>query len=134
MLIDIIIGNTPDLKLIKALISEINKTHDISYRLITTGEICTKTNQKQFFQKEGLPQPVINFGAQNQNAETKQIIETQYKYILNVAPCTICLCTTSDTSAKHCIEIAKNKDIKGEIIDCNARMAELINKQQGALV
>jgi hypothetical protein len=132
MLIDIIIGNTPNLKLIKALISEINKTHDISYRLITTGEICSKVNQKNFFQKEGLPQPIINFGAPTQNSETKQIIETQYSNILDVAPCTMSICTTSDSTAKHCIEITKSQEIKGETIDCKTGLLELINKQQSA--
>jgi hypothetical protein len=134
MLVDIIIGNTPNLKLIKALISEINKTHNINSRLITTGETCTRTNQKQFFQKEGLPQPIINFRAQTQNSETKQIIEIQYNYILEVAPCTICLCTTSDTSAKYCIKIAKTKGITGKTINNNTEIQELLSHQQEALV
>lgn len=114
MLIDIIIGQNPDIKAVKNIIREINTNSHLNYRIVQAGKYCEK----------GIPLPNIQIGANNIYAKNHlQRVAKLYKEILIESPCNLCLISENSEATKACLKVAREMNIETRIYSKDFQLA-----------
>ena len=130
MLIDLIAGARPNFMKIAPIIKAINdresKEHDISFRLVHTGQHFDKNMSDSFFEELGLPEPDVNLGAGGgTQAEQTAKIMIGYEKLLMSSPSDLCLVVGDVTSTMACAIVAKKMNIKVAHVEGGIRSGDL---------
>ncbi len=130
MLIDLIAGARPNFMKIAPIIKAINdresKEHDISFRLVHTGQHFDKNMSDSFFEELGLPEPDVNLGAGGgTQAEQTAKIMIGYEKLLMSSPSDLCLVVGDVTSTMACAIVAKKMKIKVAHVEGGIRSGDL---------
>lgn len=130
MLIDLIAGARPNFMKIAPIIKAINdresKEHDISFRLVHTGQHFDKNMSDSFFEELGLPEPDFNLGAGGgTQAEQTAKIMIGYEKLLMSSPSDLCLVVGDVTSTMACAIVAKKMNIKVAHVEGGIRSGDL---------
>jgi UDP-N-acetylglucosamine 2-epimerase (non-hydrolysing) len=130
MLIDLIAGARPNFMKIAPIIKAINdresKEHDISFRLVHTGQHFDKNMSDSFFEELGLPEPDFNLGAGGgTQAEQTAKIMIGYEKLLMSSPSDLCLVVGDVTSTMSCAIVAKKMNIKVAHVEGGIRSGDL---------
>ena len=130
MLIDLIAGARPNFMKIAPIIKAINdresKEHDISFRLVHTGQHFDKNMSDSFFEELGLPEPDFNLGAGGgTQAEQTAKIMIGYEKLLMSSPSDLCLVVGDVTSTMACAIVAKKMKIKVAHVEGGIRSGDL---------
>lgn len=128
MLIDIIAGARPNFMKIAPLIEAIKAidNHNLTYRLIHTGQHYDEKMSLTFFRQLGIPEPDINLevGSGTQAEQTGKIM-IRYEEILLRHPCKLCIVVGDVTSTMACSIVAKKQNIKVAHVEAGIRSGDV---------
>ncbi len=138
MKIDIIAGARPNFMKIAPIIDAIRKAqkegHNISFRLVHTGQHYDKNMSESFFEQLGIPAPDINLGAGGgtQASQTAAIMIGYEKLLMESKP-DLCLVVGDVTSTMACSIVAQKLLVKVAHVEAGIRsgdwtMPEEINR------
>ncbi len=138
MKIDIIAGARPNFMKISPIIDAIrearDKAHNISFRLVHTGQHYDKNMSESFFEQLGIPAPDINLGAGGgtQASQTAAIM-LGYETLLMESKPDLCLVVGDVTSTMACSIVAQKMHVKVAHVEAGIRsgdwtMPEEINR------
>jgi len=130
MLLDIIAGARPNFMKISPIIAAIRKAasdgHDVSYRLIHTGQHYDKNMSDQFFEQLGIPLPDINLGVGSgtQAEQTAAIMIGYEKVIMERRP-DLTIVVGDVTSTMACAISAKKLHVKVAHVEAGIRSGDI---------
>lgn len=130
MKIDLIAGARPNFikiaPITKAIAKAAKEGHDISYRLIHTGQHYDKNMSGSFFEELAIPEPDINLGAGGgTQAEQTAKIMIGYEQVLLKESTDLCLVVGDVTSTMACSIAAKKLNIKVAHVEAGIRSGDL---------
>ncbi|HZX59458.1 MAG TPA: UDP-N-acetylglucosamine 2-epimerase (non-hydrolyzing) [Mucilaginibacter sp.] len=130
MQVHIIAGARPNFMKIAPIIAAITKAqqngHDISYRLIHTGQHYDKKMSGDFFEQLGIPEPHANLGAGGgSQAEQTAAIMVGYEKELIGNPADLVLVVGDVTSTMACSIVAKKLNTKVAHVEAGIRSFDL---------
>jgi UDP-N-acetylglucosamine 2-epimerase (non-hydrolysing) len=138
MKVDLIAGARPNFMKIAPILNAISiaqkSGHDISYRLIHTGQHFDKNMSDSFFEQLNIPQPNINLGAGGgTQSEQTAAIMIGYERVLTTNRTDLCLVVGDVTSTMACAIVAQKLHIPVAHVEAGIRsgdwsMPEEINR------
>jgi len=138
MRIDLIAGARPNFMKISPIINAIQKAsdegHEISFRLVHTGQHYDKNMSGSFFEQLGIPEPDVNLGAGGgTQAEQTAAIMIGYEKLLMESRSDLCLVVGDVTSTMACAIAAQKllvpvAHVEGGIRSGDWTMPEEINR------
>lgn len=130
MLVDIIAGARPNFMKIAPIIHEFealkNKSSNLQYRLVHTGQHYDKKMSSNFFEQLNIPPPDVNLesGSGTQAEQTAKIM-TRYEALLLEKPCDITMVVGDVNSTMACSIAAKKLNIKVAHVEAGIRSFDL---------
>ena len=138
MKVDLIAGARPNFMKIAPILNAISiaqkSGHDISYRLIHTGQHFDKNMSDSFFEQLNIPQPNINLGAGGgTQSEQTAAIMIGYERVLTTNRTDLCLVVGDVTSTMACAIVAQKLHVPVAHVEAGIRsgdwsMPEEINR------